>query len=245
MYRKSFNFFHRKGRSRDGEGCCRKKKMSKRKQVIRVTDNSQYWEQRFCAEGMIWGETPSKTAYYALDVFRRHEIRSILVPGSGYGRNTKLFSSAGYEVTGVEISEKACAMAKQFDPASKFYRGSVLDILPNTKKFDAIYCFNVLHLFLEDDRRLFLANCAGKLKTDGLMFFTVFSDKESNYGQAKEVEKNTFETLPGRPAHYYTEDDLLEQFDNFHIKDTGILTDPEDHGGQPHTHILRYVLAVI
>ena len=208
-----------------------------------MTDNGQYWEQRFGEEGMIWGETPSKTACYALEIFSSHEIRSILVPGSGYGRNTKLFSSSGYEVTGVEISEKACTMAKQFDPVSQFYQGSVLDMSFDTNKYDAIYCFNVLHLFLKEDRKLFLGNCTGKLKEDGLMFFTVFSEAESNFGQGKEVEKNTFETRPGRPAHYYTEDDLLVQFIDFRIKDTGILADPEDHGGKPHTHILRYVLA--
>lgn len=207
-----------------------------------MTDNGQYWEQRFRDEGMIWGETPSKTAYYALGVFRRREIRSILVPGSGYGRHTKLFSSSGYEVTGVEISETACNLAKQFDPVSRFYRGSVLDMLFDTSTYDAIYCFNVLHLFLEDERKILLENCAEKLKKDGLMFFTVFSDQESNFGQGKEVEKNTFETRPGRPAHYYTEEDLLEQFKDFSIREKGILTDPEDHGGKPHTHVLRYVL---
>lgn len=209
-----------------------------------MTDNEKYWEQRFNKEGMIWGEIPSKTAYYALDLFRTHDIRSILVPGSGYGRNTKLFSSSGYEVTGIEISEKACTMAKQFDPVSHFYQGSALDMSFDRKQYDAIYCFNVLHLFLEDERKLFLVSSTEKLKKDGLMFFTVFSDEESNYGQGNEVEKNTFETRPGRPAHYYTEDDLLEQFRDFSIMETGILTDPEDHGGQPHVHVLRYVLVI-
>ena len=207
-----------------------------------MTDNGQYWEQRFGEEGMIWGESPSKTAYYALNLFRNYEISSILVPGSGYGRNTKLFSSSGYKVTGIEISEKACIMAKQFDPDSQFSQGSVLDMSFDTNKYDALYCFNVLHLFLADDRKLLLNNCAEKLKKTGLMFFTVFSDEESNFGQGKQVENNTFETRPGRPAHYYTEDDLLEQFKDFSISEKGILADPEDHGGKFHTHFLRYVL---
>jgi SAM-dependent methyltransferase len=207
-----------------------------------MTDNRQYWEERFCKEGMIWGETPSKTANYALDIFRTNNIASILVPGSGYGRNTKLFSSSGYTVTGIEVSEKACLMARQFDPCSEFYQGSILDMSFDTTSYDAIYCFNTLHLFLENDRIVFLDNCNDKVKTDGLMFFTVFSDEESNFGQGKEVEKNTFETRPGRPAHYYTEDDLLEQFKDFSIREKGILTDPEDHGGKPHTHVLRYIL---
>jgi SAM-dependent methyltransferase len=145
-------------------------------------------------------------------------------------------------VTGVEISEKACNMAKQFDPDSEFYRGSALDMSFDTTQYDAIYCFNVLHLFLEDDRKLLVRNCVEKLNQDGVMVFTVFSEKESNFGQGKEVETYTFETRPGRPAHYYTEDDLLEQFKDFSIREKGIISDPEDHGGKPHTHILRYIL---
>ena len=208
-----------------------------------MTDNNPYWEQRFGKEGMIWGETPSKTAYYALDVFRRHNIKSILIPGSGYGRNSKLFSSSGFSVTGVEISETACNTARLFDPGSEFCNGSVLNMSFVTGSFDAIYCFNVLHLFLESDRRLFLEECRKKLKGKGLAFFTAFSDKELNFGEGREVEKNTFETRPGRPAHYYTEDELAAEFADFRIIETGMMDDPEDHGGKPHVHVLRFILA--
>lgn len=208
-----------------------------------MTNNKNYWEQRFGKEGMIWGETPSKTAYYALDVFRRHDVNNILIPGSGYGRNSKLFSSSGYLVTGVEISETACSMARQFDAKSEFHNGSVLDMSFDTVSYDAIYCFNVLHLFLESDRRLFLEECRKKLKEEGLAFFTAFSDKESNYGDGREVERNTFETRPGRPAHYYSEDELSEEFDSYRIIETGMMDDPEDHGGKPHIHTLRFILA--
>ena len=75
------------------------------------------------------------------------------------------------------------------------------------------------------------------------MFFTVFSDEEPSFGQGKEVERNTYESRPGRPTHYFSEDDLREHFRDFKIIEMGTIQDPEDHGGQPHTHILRYVLA--
>lgn len=208
-----------------------------------MTDNKQYWEQRFNEEGMIWGESPSKTAFFALDIFRRQKIKSILIPGSGYGRNSKLFSSSGYLVTGIEISEKACNMSREFDPGSKFLNETVLDMSFDAGKYDAIYCFNVLHLFRRDDRKKFLEECRKKLKENGLAFFTVFSNEESSFGQGKEVEENTFETRPGRPAHYYTETDLVGEFSDFKIIETGSLQDPEDHGGKPHVHTLRYILA--
>lgn len=200
-----------------------------------------YWDKRYEAEGQIWGEQPSATAGYAADIFRRLKVRSILVPGSGYGRNTRYFSRLGFEVTGIEISPAALSMAEKFDLHSRFLQGSALDMAFDQHKYDAIYCFNVLHLFLENDRRRFILQCENRLKNPGHMFFTVFSERETNFGEGREVEKNTFETRPGRPAHYFTEADLREHFNKYEIIESGIMEDPEDHGGKPHTHFLRYI----
>jgi hypothetical protein len=110
--------------------------------------------------------------------------------------------------------------------------------------FDDIYCYNVLHLFRENERRLFLKRCWGKSRENSLFFFTVFSEKEGSFGKGREVERNTFESKPGRPVHYFTEQDLLEHFAGLSITESGIMEDPENHGEQgPHSHVLRYVVA--
>jgi SAM-dependent methyltransferase len=204
-------------------------------------DSTEYWESRFNEEGKIWGEFPSQSAHYALKLFLENHVKTILVPGSGYGRNTKLFSSSGFDVTGIEISKTAFDMAWQFDQQSKFYCGTVLDMSFDNRQYDAIYCFNVLHLFRQDDRKLFLQQCIAKLKEQGLAFFTVFSDTESTFGQGAETEPNTFESKPNRPVHYFTEDDLRHHFHDFEIIETGTIIEPEDHGGKPHTHVVRYI----
>jgi 2-polyprenyl-3-methyl-5-hydroxy-6-metoxy-1,4-benzoquinol methylase len=201
----------------------------------------EYWDRRYTAEGKIWGEKPSLTALRALELFQKAGARSILVPGSGYGRHTAFFSKSGFEVTGIEISSVAVELARKFDPLSHFYKASVLEMSEEYGQFDAIYCFNVLHLFLENQRVVFIQGCADRLKTNGLMFFSVFSEKETDFGKGAAVEKNTFETRPGRPAHYFTEDDLKRHFAQYTIKEMGLMEDPEDHGGKPHTHVLRYI----
>jgi SAM-dependent methyltransferase len=206
-------------------------------------DKQEYWEGRYLGEGKIWGESPSKSADATLQLFRTYRVKTVLAPGSGYGRNTKLFSAAGLEVTGIEISETALKMAGQFDPGSKFYKGSVLDMSFDDRRYDAIYCFNVLHLFRLPERELFLNQCFNRMNKKGLTYFTVFSDRESSFGQGQETETNTFESKPGRPVHYFTEPDLRQQFHRFEIIDTGIIEDPEDNGGQAHVHILRYIFA--
>jgi len=209
-----------------------------------LQDMNGYWETRFTKEGKIWGNSPSRTATYALELFRKYGVKKILVPGAGYGRNTKLFSSTGFNVVGVEVSEIALDLAKKYDPETTFLHGSYLDIVPGDEPYDAIYCFNLLHLFRENERKLLISKSSSELKEDGLVFFIVFSEEEVSFGNGREVEKNTFESKPGRPVHYFAEEDLPEHFQDFSIIENGIMEDPENHGEQgSHSHILRYIFA--
>lgn len=205
--------------------------------------SKEYWDKRYTDEGKVWGEVASKTAEHALDQFRLHRARTVLVPGSGYGRNTRLLSASGFEVTGVEISEAARRLAHKHDPATVSFGASALDLSFLVGQFDAVYCFNVLHLFRKADRVRLLDECAGKLTDRGLMFFTVFSEAEPTFGAGAEIEPNTFESRPGRPVHYFTDDDIRAHFRGFKVMATGLMEDMENHGEGPHTHILRYILA--
>jgi SAM-dependent methyltransferase len=132
-------------------------------------------------------------------------------------------------------------MAEKFDPVSHFHNVSALDMSFNSEIYDAVYCFNVLHLFREDDRHELIRHCAKRVKVNGLLFFTVFSEKEPSYGSGREVETDTFESKPGRPVHYFSKDDLAGHFRFLGILESGIMTDNENHGEGPHTHFLRYI----
>jgi SAM-dependent methyltransferase len=202
-----------------------------------------YWDKRFEDENKIWGDSPSQTVYCALDFFQKHKAKKIFVPGAGYGRHTKFFSSHGYDVCGVEISKKACAIAKENDPKTKIIHGSVLDVAFESESFDAIYAFNILHIFRETERSFFINKCYREVKNGGVCFFVVFSDKEESYGKGAEVEKNTFESKPGRPVHYFSSEDIKKHFYNFDIIEEGLINDKENHGDiGEHTHCLRYIV---
>lgn len=202
-----------------------------------------YWDQRFSREGRIWGDESSPTAVMAARLFRDHGVQTVLTPGSGYGRNSRLFSTSGFTVVGVEVSAVAVELARQFDRQTTHHVGSVLDLSFDDTPYDAIYCFNTLHLFYGNERRRLVSQCACKLRPGGLAFFTAFSDSDASYGRGTEVESNTFESRPGRPAHYFTEEDLLDHFRAFEVLETGVVEEPEDHGEGPHVHKLRYILA--
>ena len=187
---------------------------------------------------------PSNTAKYALELFKKQNIKNILIPGAGYGRNSKLFSNINFNVVGIEISDIAYNIAKDYDNKTQFILGSILEMPFNDDLYDAIYCYNTLHLFLREDRIKILEKCSKQLRANGFVFFTVFSEKEKSLGKGKEIEENTFESKPGRPAHYFSEKDLIEHFKDYIIVETGILEDQEHHGEIGlHTHTLRYIFA--
>ncbi len=201
-----------------------------------------FWEERFIEEGMIWGDTPSRTVEYAIRLFKSASVHEVLVPGSGYGRNAVAFAREGFLVTGIEISTTAVTLALQNPGEVRYHHGSVLDMPFDDSMYDGIYCFNVLHLFRKVDRASFLARCLEQLKEGGVMFFVVFSDREPGYGTGRKVEENTFESKPGREVHYYSEEDLVSEFRDFDVLETGMMEDPEEHGGEGrHTHLLRYI----
>lgn len=203
---------------------------------------SEYWEKRYAKEGRIWGDSPSKTVGKANDLFQKEGLKKIFIPGSGYGRNADYFASRDYDVTGLEISKTALVLARKSNSNIRYFQGSILDVTLQNEQFDGVYCFNVLHLFLAPDRKKFIRKCLDLLRPFGFAFFTFFSEQEANYGKGRQIEENTFETKPGRPAHYFTEEDLLANFKDFQILETGLIEEPEDHGDEgQHVHILRYI----
>jgi SAM-dependent methyltransferase len=153
-----------------------------------------YWDARFRLEGRVWGDAPSRTAEYAREAFAREGLRTVLVPGAGYGRNAALFAAAGFRVVGVEISPEALRLARRGAASEAYVRGTVL-ALP-IRRCDAIYCFNVLHLLRLPERKQLVAACRACLAEGGLAFFAVFSEREPSYGRGREVERTHMRASP-------------------------------------------------
>ena len=194
-----------------------------------MNDSLQYWNTQFLEHGYIWGTTPSQSAEQALRLFQERQISTVLIPGCGYGRNSRLFSAAGFTVTGIESSGEACKLAAAYDPTMRLYNASFLEHDFGGSRYDAIYCFSVLHLFLADERQRFVAKCGQVLESQGAMYFTVISERDDYYGQGLEIEDRTFERSPGKRLHFFTEEDLRRQFEGFRILQIGEIVDEVEH----------------
>src|SRR5690554_2910302 len=89
----------------------------------------EFWESNFIEKQEMWGFEPSRSAVLAKEFFVQQSVKSILIPGIGYGRNAQVFRDSGIAVTGIEISKTAIEMArKHYGTAMTIYHGSVTDM---------------------------------------------------------------------------------------------------------------------
>ncbi len=183
-----------------------------------------YWNSRFKA-GKVWGSEASGTAFIASEYFKKLKKSDILVIGSGYGRNTNYFYANGFNVEGIEYSKDGVEIARNDNPSIVYYHGSAFDMPLSDKKYSAIYCYNVIHLFMEHDRELLISLCGEVLEEGGVMFFSAFSDEDEDYGLGEELETNTYEIKKNKPVHYYGDMELLEVFKNYRIIEDGTYTE--------------------
>ncbi|WP_254438501.1 bifunctional 2-polyprenyl-6-hydroxyphenol methylase/3-demethylubiquinol 3-O-methyltransferase UbiG [Paenibacillus sp. DCT19] len=188
------------------------------------------------------GEEPSRTVNHAMDVFASYNVQTVLVPGSGYGRNTRHLS-CHFSVVGLEFSKSAIEMSKGWDEKTRVIECSILEPFNLENKWDAIYCYNVLHLFLMEDRMKLIHNSMKQLRDQGIMYFTCFSDQDQRNGRGSVLEDNTYEYKEGKAAHFFTEQDLIQHFAGMRVIETGLL-DEEIPSSETETekYNLRYII---
>jgi SAM-dependent methyltransferase len=176
---------------------------------------NEYWESRFRNEGAMWKFEPSDSAIYALSVFNTEKNREILVPGFGYGRNAKLFIDNGLIVTGIEISGSAIELARSNGISCTIHHGSVTSMPFDNKQYDGIFCYALIHLLNQGERRNFLKTCFSQLKPGSLMIFVAASKNTGLYGHGRCISKDRFEIARGLKAYFYDNDTILKEFSDF------------------------------
>src|SRR3546814_8695395 len=103
---------------------------------------TEFWEKSFIENQTMWGFEPTDSAIFANDFFIEKEIKDVLIPGIGYGRNAKLFLDSGIKVTGIEISRTAIDLATQhYGTNMNIYHGSVTDMPYDNHLYDGVFCY--------------------------------------------------------------------------------------------------------
>lgn len=174
---------------------------------------TEFWESSFIKNQEMWGFEPSVSALLAKDFFVRKSVKHILIPGIGYGRNAQVFKDNGIAVTGIEISKTAIEMArKHYGHDMTIYHGSVTDMPFDTRQYDGIFCYALIHLLNAGERRKLIRDCYDQLSEDGYMIFTAISKEARTYGQGKRISKDRYEVFDGVKMFFYDRESIGTEF---------------------------------
>lgn len=164
----------------------------------------EFWETAFVEKQLMWGLDPTASAVFAGDYFALRNVKDVLIPGIGYGRNAKAFLERGMSVTGIEISETAIGLARsQLGLPIPIYHGSVADMPYESRQYDGIFCFGLIYLLDADAREKLLRDCYRQLKPGGVMIFTVISKTAPMYGQGTRLGEDWYERMPNLKMYFY------------------------------------------
>lgn len=176
-------------------------------------ETPEFWEANFIEKQEMWGFEPAKSAILATGFFLRHDVRTVLVPGVGYGRNAQVFRDAGMTVTGIEIAQTAIDMARKHYGADMIiHHGSVTDMPFDSHQYQGIFCYGLIHLLDESARAKLIRDCYNQLTDGGYMIFTAISKTAQTYGQGTYLSPDRYEQFGGVTIFFYDRDSINAEF---------------------------------
>jgi len=177
---------------------------------------TEFWEEAFRDKQEMWGFKPAQSAILTKDFFVEKGIANILIPGIGYGRNAQLFIENEMEVTGIEISKTAIALArKHYGTDMVIHHGSVTDMPFDNNQYTGIFCYALIHLLDSDERAKLISDCYNQLTENGYMVFTAITKQAQTYGQGKQIGKDRFEMYGGVKMFFYDSQAVQEEFGKY------------------------------
>lgn len=174
---------------------------------------TEFWEANFIEKQEMWGLKPAQSAVLTKDLFVEKEIGNILIPGIGYGRNAKVFIDHGMKVTGIEISNTAIELArKHYGTTMTIFHGSVADMPFDANKYEGIFCYALIHLLDEAERKKLIRDCYNQLAEGGYMVFTAIAKTAPTYGQGTWLSKDRYEVFKGVNMFFYDRESIEAEF---------------------------------
>ncbi|MBA2937694.1 class I SAM-dependent methyltransferase [Paenibacillus sp. CGMCC 1.16610] len=187
---------------------------------------TEFWESSFIENQRMWGFEPADSAILTKDFFLAKNVKDILIPGIGYGRNAKVFMDNDIHVTGIEISKTAIELAGQEGLHIDIFHGSVSDMPFENKQYDGIFSYALIHLLNEDERAKFIKDCYNQLKPNGYMVFTTISKEAPMFGKGKQLGKDYYETPAGVKMFFYDADSITQEFGKYGLLEFSEIIEP-------------------
>lgn len=187
---------------------------------------TEIWESSFKENQMMWGFEPSDSAILTKDFFLKKNVKNILIPGIGYGRNAKVFIENGINVTGIEISKTAIELARENGLDFEIFHGSVTDMPFENKLYEGIFSYALIHLLNQAERAKFIKDCYNQLKPNGYMIFTTISKEAPMFGKGKQLGTDYYEIIEGVKMFFYDTDSIQQEFGDYGLVEISEVVEP-------------------
>ncbi len=189
-----------------------------------------FWEDMFQKIGLLWAFEPADSAIFTCNLFAENKLHKILIPGVGYGRNARVFVKSGFDVTGIEISETAIRLARENGIEFPIHHGSVNQMPFDNEIYDGIYCYALIHLLNQNERRQLLQNCYAQIREGGIMVFvTVSKGYQKLYEHGKQISKDRFRIDNGLNVFFHDSASIEKEFGKFGLSEYYEIEEPVKH----------------
>jgi len=131
----------------------------------------------------------------------------ILDIGCGAGVKAKYLSEKGFDVIGIDFSEKMIEIAKEVAPNVKFFVMDAKDLSGLKEHFDGIFAQAILLHFPGKEIKYILRSWIDKLKVGGYLYL---GTKEKKSGQTEEmvIEENDYGYSYKRFFSFFTSEEI-------------------------------------
>ena len=185
---------------------------------------SKIWDEVYSNDSAFFGEEPSDFAQKCYSDFKRYDVKRLLELGCGQGRDSIFFASNGLDVYAVDSSKVAIENIKQKMRGKNIClhlsHFEVRQTLPfDSSHFDAVYSHMFYNMrFIDEELKFLFKESSRVLKNNGLLYFSVRSDKDVSYNKGKKIESNIYE-INGFQIRFFTKPQIKSFLSNrFEIK---------------------------
>jgi len=206
-----------------------------------MNQSKEIFEKIYEKPGAVW--TRAKPQQELIELVEKGKIKpcKVIDIGCGEGFYSIYLALKGFDVLGIDLSERAIQYAKENAANRKAdVRFLVIDItnLDQLKeKFDFVLEWGVIHHIMPPQREKYIKDIAGLLNKDGKYLSVCFNEQSPEFGG---LGKKYRESPLGTKIYYSSQDELKELFKPyFCVIEAKIITMT---GGKRQDHIGNYFL---
>ncbi len=172
--------------------------------------------------------------------------KTVLDLGCGAGRHAIFLARAGFQVTGLDVSETALAelhgrLAKAGLANVSLVKHEMSELPFIDEYFDALVSTNVLHHGTMSEIKKALGEVHRVMKRSGVAFVVALSKKDFRYGNGKGLEPDTYLFTEGDEEgivhHFFSREELLSYFGQFEVLSLKEELIPVERGSRAHFHL--------